>query len=47
MRVPIPMLPHKPSAEGRLFLYRIEHIARSIVIMHTVTANTADDPQSQ
>ena len=42
--VPIPMLPHMPSVEGRLFLYRIKHIASSIAIMYTVTATTVDDP---
>jgi len=44
MRGPIPVLPHMHPAEGRLFLYRIKHIARSIAIMHTVNATTADDP---
>jgi len=44
MSGPIPMLPHKTLGEGRLFLYRIKHKARSIAIMHTVTATTTDDP---
>jgi hypothetical protein len=44
MRGPIPMLPHMPSPKGRLFFYRIKHVATSSAITHTMTATTAGEP---